>query len=98
MKLQKYSGWWDIWNHFKLKQLKAETDDFSAIDQDFDDDAAGVTEEEVGPMGFRSRKIVEYENRIRQYSTPDKIFRYFATFKVTDDKGKQIIKSGGKKL
>ena len=38
--------------------------------------------------GFRNRKIIEYENRIRQYSTPDKIFRYFATFKVADEKGK----------
>lgn len=31
---------------------------------------------------FRQRKIIEYENRIRMYSTPDKIFRYFATVKV----------------
>lgn len=28
-------------------------------------------------------QITEYENRIRAYSTPDKIFRYFATVKVT---------------
>ena len=27
-------------------------------------------------------QIIEYENRIRQYSTPDKVFRYFATLKV----------------
>lgn len=32
--------------------------------------------------GFRDRKIIDYENRIRAYSTPDKIFRYFATLKV----------------
>ncbi|TRY67094.1 hypothetical protein TCAL_05156 [Tigriopus californicus] len=38
-------------------------------------------------VGFRNRKIIEYENRIRQYSTPDKIFRYFATYKVVDDRG-----------
>lgn len=25
---------------------------------------------------------MEYENRIRQYSTPDKVFRYFATLQV----------------
>ena len=41
--------------------------------------------------GFRNRKIVEYENRIRQYSTPDKIFRYFATLKVVDDKGESFV-------
>ena len=28
----------------------------------------------------RDRKIIDYENRIRTYSTPDKIFRYFATY------------------
>jgi len=36
-------------------------------------------------VGFRDRKIIEYENRIRDYSTPDKIFRYFATLKVNID-------------
>ena len=25
---------------------------------------------------------MEYENRIREFSTPDKIFRYFATVRV----------------
>ncbi|XP_061710448.1 calcium uptake protein 1 homolog, mitochondrial-like isoform X1 [Cydia pomonella] len=34
-------------------------------------------------IGFRDRKIIEYENRMRSYSTPDKIFRYFATVKLT---------------
>lgn len=36
----------------------------------------GVVEEEVQEkkkIGFRDRKIIEYENRIRQYSTPDKV-------------------------
>lgn len=28
-------------------------------------------------------QIIEYENRMRSYSTPDKIFRYFATVKLT---------------
>ncbi|XP_073820890.1 calcium uptake protein 1 homolog, mitochondrial-like isoform X3 [Musca autumnalis] len=39
-------------------------------------------------VGFRERKIVEYENRIRQFSTPDKVFRYFATIQVatSDDR------------
>jgi len=30
-------------------------------------------------------KVIEYENRIREYSTPDKIFRYFATLRVHVD-------------
>lgn len=35
-------------------------------------------------------QIIEYENRIRAYSTPDKIFRYFATVKVTNLEGTEI--------
>lgn len=35
-------------------------------------------------------QIIEYENRIRAYSTPDKIFRYFATVKVTSLEGMEI--------
>ncbi|KAG7200317.1 hypothetical protein KM043_017780 [Ampulex compressa] len=41
-------------------------------------------------VGFRDRKIIEYENRIRAYSTPDKIFRYFATVKVTSLDGTEV--------
>lgn len=32
-------------------------------------------------------QVMEYENRIRAYSTPDKIFRYFATLKVINENG-----------
>lgn len=32
-------------------------------------------------------QIIEYENRIRAYSTPDKVFRYFATVQVTSLEG-----------
>ncbi|XP_046416802.1 calcium uptake protein 1 homolog, mitochondrial isoform X1 [Neodiprion fabricii] len=35
-------------------------------------------------VGFRDRKIIEYENRMRHFSTPDKVFRYFATLQVTN--------------
>ncbi|KAF8372456.1 micu-1, partial [Pristionchus pacificus] len=39
--------------------------------------------------GFRERRIIEYEDRLRTYSSPDKIFRYFATLKmITDIDGK----------
>lgn len=38
-------------------------------------------------VGFRDRKIIEYENRVRAYSTPDKIFRYFATVKLLTAQG-----------
>ncbi|CAK9828093.1 Calcium uptake protein 1 homolog, mitochondrial, partial [Anthophora retusa] len=41
-------------------------------------------------IGFRDRKIIEYENRLRAYSTPDKIFRYFATVKVSSLEGTEV--------
>jgi hypothetical protein len=34
---------------------------------------------------------MEYENRLRQFSTPDKIFRYFATIKVTNAQGNTAV-------
>ncbi|XP_015121895.1 calcium uptake protein 1 homolog, mitochondrial isoform X2 [Diachasma alloeum] len=41
-------------------------------------------------VGFRDRKIIEYENRMRAYSTPDKIFRYFATVKISSVEGTEV--------
>ncbi|KAL3282469.1 hypothetical protein HHI36_005652 [Cryptolaemus montrouzieri] len=41
-------------------------------------------------IGFRDRKIIEYENRMRAYSTPDKIFRYFATVKVAYSENTEV--------
>ncbi|XP_045153025.1 LOW QUALITY PROTEIN: calcium uptake protein 1, mitochondrial-like [Echinops telfairi] len=41
--------------------------------------------------GFRDRKVMEYENRIRAYSTPDKIFRYFTTLKVIREPGESEV-------
>lgn len=36
-------------------------------------------------ISFRDKKKIAYENRLRAFSTPDKIFRYFATLKVFND-------------
>lgn len=41
--------------------------------------------------GFRERKIIEYENRIRQFSTPDKVFRYFATLQMVHPHGETEV-------
>ncbi|XP_011212386.2 calcium uptake protein 1 homolog, mitochondrial isoform X2 [Bactrocera dorsalis] len=60
-------------------------DDSDAEESDGKDEPA-ICKERRGAkekMGFRERKIIEYENRIRAYSTPDKIFRYFATVRLT---------------
>ncbi|XP_056251223.1 calcium uptake protein 1, mitochondrial isoform X2 [Seriola aureovittata] len=50
-------------------------------------DEAGEGKKKKPRSGFRDRKVMEYENRIRAYSTPDKIFRYFATLKVIGEHG-----------
>ncbi|KAG2463369.1 MICU1 protein, partial [Polypterus senegalus] len=64
-----------------------------------DDKAVESSEEDVQAeegkkkqrSGFRDRKVMEYENRIRAYSTPDKIFRYFATLKIINESGESEV-------
>ncbi|KAF6211681.1 hypothetical protein GE061_012195 [Apolygus lucorum] len=52
-----------------------------------EEEETGKKKKKKEKVGFRDRKITEYENRMRLYSTPDKIFRYFATVKLTTDDG-----------
>ena len=71
------------------KQLKAEEE----VQEDNATDVESVDEENIEDknktekVGFRDRKIIDYENRIRSFSTPDKIFRYFASYKVVSHSG-----------
>lgn len=64
----------------KQKDLKERDGESDKEDSDNDEDSKKKKKKEK--IGFRDRKIMEYENRIRSYSTPDKIFRYFATVKI----------------
>ncbi|KAL7046006.1 hypothetical protein ACKWTF_002430 [Chironomus riparius] len=63
-----------------LKEKSDEDDDESSESDEEDSEEKKKRRKEK--IGFRDRKIIEYENRIRQYSTPDKVFRYFATIQV----------------
>ncbi|KAM7351979.1 mitochondrial calcium uptake 1 isoform 2-T3 [Cochliomyia hominivorax] len=80
------------------KDDKKSKDDKNGANKDSDSDSDSSDDEESAvnghsekgavrgekeKVGFRERKIIEYENRIRQFSTPDKIFRYFATVRLT---------------
>ncbi|XP_042624362.1 calcium uptake protein 1, mitochondrial [Cyprinus carpio] len=73
-----------------LKDIEKEAESDSALET-----SSGEEEDEAGTegkkkkqrVGFRDRKVMEYENRIRAYSTPDKIFRYFATLKIISEHG-----------
>lgn len=65
---------------WKNSSLKAETE-VDEIDDLSDNELTiehGISSDDDLSMGFKARKIIEYENRIRQYSTPDKIFRFFS--------------------
>ncbi|XP_048472105.1 calcium uptake protein 1, mitochondrial isoform X3 [Rhincodon typus] len=69
-------------------------DDCLGVKEEEGDEKAVKSQEEEGQAekkkkrrGFRDRKVMEYENRIRAYSTPDKIFRYFATLKIINENG-----------
>uniref|UniRef100_A0A0K0DKC2 Calcium uptake protein 1 homolog, mitochondrial n=1 Tax=Angiostrongylus cantonensis TaxID=6313 RepID=A0A0K0DKC2_ANGCA len=81
----------------EASQLKPEMS-ASASDSDSKSDVDSAANNNGKPkkkrIGFRERRIIEYEDRIRLYSTPDKIFRYFATLNLffhvidKDDDGK----------
>ncbi|CAB3360467.1 Hypothetical predicted protein [Cloeon dipterum] len=66
-------------------EVKAETKDHH--DEHTDHEEGGKKKKKREKIGFRDRKIIEYENRMRQYSTPDKVFRYFATLQVCHPNG-----------
>ncbi|XP_046725325.1 calcium uptake protein 1, mitochondrial isoform X1 [Silurus meridionalis] len=72
------------------KDVNAESD--GMVESDSSDDEGEEGESSEGKkkkqrVGFRDRKVMEYENRIRAYSTPDKIFRYFSTLKIISEQG-----------
>ncbi|XP_068206159.1 calcium uptake protein 1 homolog, mitochondrial-like isoform X4 [Palaemon carinicauda] len=86
----------DAAEHRQDDEAKEETehrdDSLESTSEDSEaDDARAEEMRKKKRVGFRDRKIIEYENRIRQYSTPDKIFRYFATLKVYGDHGDHEI-------
>uniref|UniRef100_A0A803TPS8 Calcium uptake protein 1, mitochondrial n=1 Tax=Anolis carolinensis TaxID=28377 RepID=A0A803TPS8_ANOCA len=69
--------------------VNEECDDRKAVESSDEDVPAEGKKKKRS--GFRDRKVMEYENRIRAYSTPDKIFRYFATLKVISEHGESEV-------
>nr|XP_033956939.1 calcium uptake protein 1, mitochondrial isoform X4 [Pseudochaenichthys georgianus] len=73
-----------------VKDADAETESEKSVEASSGDEEiteGGEEKKKKQRSGFRDRKVMEYENRIRAYSTPDKIFRYFATLKVIGEHG-----------
>lgn len=70
----------------KVEAASSEVEGQNEVDQsntDVDGEAEEKDEKKKKKrIGFHDKRMIEYENRIRAYSTPDKIFRYFATLKV----------------
>ncbi|TNN66712.1 Calcium uptake protein 1, mitochondrial [Liparis tanakae] len=73
-----------------VRDAAAETESEKSVEASGADEEAnegGEGKKKKPRSGFRDRKVMEYENRIRAYSTPDKIFRYFSTLKVIGEHG-----------
>ncbi|CAJ0604109.1 unnamed protein product [Cylicocyclus nassatus] len=74
-----------IGNGFKPEASQSKSTPKSEEKEDISDSNVGTKKADKPKkkkIGFRERRIIEYEDRIRLYSTPDKIFRYFATLKI----------------
>ncbi|XP_042071128.1 calcium uptake protein 1, mitochondrial isoform X2 [Haplochromis burtoni] len=76
----------DFGRHTDSETESEKSVEASSGDED-EKDEGGEGKKKKQRSGFRDRKVMEYENRIRAYSTPDKIFRYFATLKVINEHG-----------
>lgn len=68
-------------------QLRGRADEGASDEQTEDNEGESKEEESEEPkdkehVSFHDRSVMAYEDRIRAYSTPDKIFRYFATLRV----------------
>ncbi|KAF7638595.1 hypothetical protein Mgra_00001973 [Meloidogyne graminicola] len=62
-------------------------DELFIADNEKNDKCSIVGKKKKKKIGFRERRIIHYEDRIRAYSSPDKIFRYFATIKIINEDG-----------
>lgn len=71
----------DLATWFVPKAASPEVDEEQTSSSEDEDHSVVTEKKRKKRVGFRDRKIIEYENRIRDYSTPDKIFRYFATLR-----------------
>ncbi|XP_066251184.1 calcium uptake protein 1 homolog, mitochondrial-like isoform X2 [Euwallacea similis] len=76
--------------HAKSEPVQDTDDDMKAEENGIDEDGKKKKAKKE-KVGFRDRKIIEYENRMRAYSTPDKIFRYFATIKLVGDMNNEVF-------
>ena len=80
------------------RQLRARADEGKEEEEEEKEskDGEGSKEgEEEGEkkdrVSFHDRSVMAYEDRIRAYSTPDKIFRYFATLRIKGECRRNVV-------
>lgn len=73
---QKFIKWLNAKVNAASKEVDGEKSEEEQVPEDVELKKTGKE------ISNRDRRIIAYENRIRGYSNPDKIFRYFATLKV----------------
>ncbi|XP_019851682.1 PREDICTED: calcium uptake protein 1, mitochondrial-like [Amphimedon queenslandica] len=84
-------------SYILYQQMKARADEGKEEEEkeSKDGERSKEGEEEEGEkkdrVSFHDRSVMAYEDRIRAYSTPDKIFRYFATLRIKEEDGSRNI-------
>ncbi|CAK5081776.1 unnamed protein product [Meloidogyne enterolobii] len=73
-------------NQSKILPFEDDNELFVAVNEKADE-CSIVGKKKKKKIGFRERRIIHYEDRLRAYSSPDKIFRYFATIKLINEDG-----------
>ncbi|CAF0890440.1 unnamed protein product [Brachionus calyciflorus] len=68
----------------RAKEIENTENEVNSIDENEEEKSISVKKKSKST--FRERKIIQYENKIRHFSTPDKVFRYFSTIKVWNEK------------
>lgn len=77
-------------SYLLYRQLTVRAEE-ATIEQTTEPEAAEEEEKKKKNVSFHDRRVIGYEDRIRAYSTPDKIFRYFATLKIKEKNGSTHI-------
>ena len=84
-----------IWRRLRSVDAAASALDESDIRDSKSKEESSLDEEDSVSRhkrtNFRDRRVIAYEDRIRAYSTPDKIFRYFATLRIVGANGEDEI-------
>ena len=67
----------------------------ASVEEEGAQDNCEESEEDDKPkkkhVSLHDKHVMGYEDRIRAYSTPDKIFRYFATLQIIEEDGSVTI-------